>query len=83
MVLASIHVKSLANGTGSNLYGSSSDLLSLATVAFMDVFSKGSDEFDSLDGGDICELGVHMMEGHDEVCPMVLIALPFFVILAP
>ena len=77
----SIQFKCLADGTDSaDLYGPSSDLLFLATVAIMDVFGKGSNEFDSLDGGDIGELRVHMMEGCNEVCPMVPIALPFFVI---
>ena len=76
----SIHFESLANGTDSDLDSASSDLLSLATVASAYMFSKGGDKFNSLDGGDICELGVHATEGHNEVCPMVPIALSFFVI---
>ena len=46
----------------------------------VDMFSKGSEKFDSLGSGDICELGIHMMEGHNEFCPMLPIALPFLVI---
>ena len=46
----------------------------------MDMLSKGHDEFNSLDGGDRGELGVHIVEGHNEVFPMVPLTLPFFVI---
>ena len=43
------------------------------------MFSKGSEKFDSLGSGDICELGIHVMEGCNEFCPMLPIVLPFFV----
>ena len=43
------------------------DLLSMTAATIADMFSKGSDEFDSLGGGDICELGIHVTEGCNEV----------------
>jgi hypothetical protein len=44
------------------------------------MFGEGSEKFDSLGSGDVCELGIHVTEGGDEFCPMLPIALPFFVI---
>ena len=45
----------------------------------MDVFSKGSDEFNSVTGVDVGEQGVHIMEWGDELFPMVPVVLPFHV----
>ena len=42
------------------------DWLASTAVTMVDMLSKCSEEFDSLCGGDVCELGIHMMEGHDE-----------------
>ena len=69
-----------ADGADGDLYGAGSDLLSFAAVPTMYVFGKSGDEFNLLDGGDRGEHGVHVMERCNEVCPMVLIALSFFVI---
>ena len=57
-----------------------SDLLSLTTAAGANMFGKGSEKFNSLGSGDICELGIHVTEGRNELCPMLPIALPLFVI---
>ena len=76
----SIQFEGLADGTDGNLYGASSDPLTFATLPTMYMFSKSGDELDLLDSGDGGEHGVHVMEGHNEVCPMLPIALPFFVI---
>ena len=43
------------------------DLLASTAVAMVDMFSKCSEEFDSLCGGDVCELGIRMTEECDEV----------------
>ena len=50
------------------------------TVPAMHIFGKSGEELDSLHGGDRGKHWVHVMEGCDEVCPMVPIALPFLVI---
>ena len=64
---STVHFKSLADGADSNLDGASPDALSTTTATIVDMFGKGSEEFDALGGGDICELGVHMTEGCDKV----------------
>ena len=51
--------------------------ITLAACASMDIFSKGGDEFNSVISGDIGEHGVHVMEGFDELFPMVPVMLPF------
>ena len=53
--------------------------IALAAGASMDIFGKGSDEFDSVIGGDIGEHGVHIMEGFDKLFLMALVMLPFHV----
>jgi hypothetical protein len=40
--------------------------MSLTAITVADMFGKGSEKFDSLGGGDICELGIHVTEGCDE-----------------
>ena len=63
----SVHFESLADGADSDLDSAGMDLLALTTVAMADMFGKSSEEFDSVCGGDVCELGVHVTEGRDKV----------------
>ena len=73
----SIQFECLANGTNCDLDGASTHVIALATGTSMDMFGKGSDELDSIVNGDVGEHDIHIMEGFDEVLPMVPIALPF------
>ena len=73
----SVQFKGLSNGTDCDLDSASMHSIALATGAGMDIFSKGGDEFNSVISGDIGEHGVHVMEGFDELFPMVPVMLPF------
>ena len=75
----SVQFKGLSDGTDCDLDGASVHSIALATGASMDIFGKGGDEFDSVIGGDVGEHGVHVMEGFDELFPMVPVMLPFHV----
>ena len=78
-VWESVQFEGLADGADHDLDGASAYLDALAAGTRADMLGKGSEEFDSLVGGDVCELGVHTMERGDEQSPMVPIAEPFCV----
>ena len=66
-VWASVHFEGLADGADSDLDSAGADLLASTAMAMADMFGESSEEFDSLCGGDVCELGIHVTEGRDEV----------------
>ena len=66
-VWASVHFEGLANGADSNLDGASPDSLSMTASTIADMFGKCGEQFNALDGRCVCELGVHVTEGHNEV----------------
>ena len=79
-VWESIQFEGLADaGADRDLDSASAYVDALATGARADLLGKGGEEFDSLVGGDVCELGVHTTERGNEQSPMVPIPEPFHV----
>ena len=69
-----------ADGTKRDLSGASSDFMAVPVISCPCPESEAEKEVDSVGVWHSGEHGVHSMEGLDELCPEVPIALPFVVI---